>query len=290
PLAQAGRQGRLVQVRKVALPHRAGHQKRPARRGGAPGRHRPQLRHARSVQRHRARRAPGMARVRPGHRARAGAQVPLQPVRRDKGRQPKGLPAARGRPHGAEPQPGKLLCRGRAGRVLPLAHGARHRAIARPHAPGPSVQLRRHPPPPPGRKLPPDPHQPSALGREQPPARRRHGHQRQRRRRAQLRAQLVWRTRPERPARPDPRPQLCRPGRGHAPHLRCHRRRLCPGRRPLQPVFRGAKDAPGHRHCRVAVADPRLYPEAPAQALLPRRQGLWPPRRSRAQGGRLQDL
>jgi hypothetical protein len=43
----------------------------------------------------------------------------VQPVRPDQGLAAQGLPADRGRRDGAEPQPGELLRRGRAGRVQP---------------------------------------------------------------------------------------------------------------------------------------------------------------------------
>ena len=50
-------------------------------------------------------------------------------------------PLDRDRPHGAQPQPGELLRRGGAGRVLPRESGARHRRLARQDAPGAHLQL-----------------------------------------------------------------------------------------------------------------------------------------------------
>ena len=64
-------------------------------------------------------------------------------------------PAASNRPAGARPQPGELLRRGRAGRLLPRQLRARHRRLARQDAPGAPVQLPRHAPPPAGPQLPP---------------------------------------------------------------------------------------------------------------------------------------
>ena len=58
------------------------------------------------------------------------------------------LPADHGRPHGARPQPGEPLRRGRAGRLLAGQPGARDRAEPGQDADGPDLLLPRHPPAP----------------------------------------------------------------------------------------------------------------------------------------------
>ena len=56
------------------------------------------------------------------HAVRGRSGLPLQPVRPDQGLAAFGLPADHDRPHGARPQPGEPLRRGRAGRVRSLAN------------------------------------------------------------------------------------------------------------------------------------------------------------------------
>ncbi len=69
------------------------------------------------------------------------------------------LPADRGRRVGAQPQPGQLLRRRRAGRVHPGQRRARHRLLAGQDAAGPAVLLRRRAALPARRQPPPDPGQ-----------------------------------------------------------------------------------------------------------------------------------
>ena len=79
---------------------------------------------------------------------RGGRGLPLQPVRPDEGLAARRLPADRGRPPGARPQPGELLRRGRAGRVQAREPRARHRPQPGQDADGPDLLLPRHAPAP----------------------------------------------------------------------------------------------------------------------------------------------
>ena len=78
------------------------------------------------------------------------------------------LSADRGRRDGAEPQPGELLRRGRAGRLLAGQRRARHRLLAGQDAPGAHRLLRRRAPLPPRRELRRAAGQPAACPRSTP--------------------------------------------------------------------------------------------------------------------------
>ena len=83
------------------------------------------------------------------------------------------VPVHAGRPHGAEPQPGQLLRRDRAGGLLHRARRARHRLQQRPAAGRAHPLLRRHADHAAGRaELPRDPDQRAAGPGAQQPARR----------------------------------------------------------------------------------------------------------------------
>ncbi len=109
--------------------------------------------------------------------------LPLPPLRPDQGVAPAGLPADRGRRIRAQPQPGELLRRRRAGRVHSVATSSRE-SVVQPgqDAAGPAVLLRRRAALPAGRQPPPDPGQRRALPGAQLPPRRRHARRRQPRR------------------------------------------------------------------------------------------------------------
>ena len=72
--------------------------------------------------------------------------LPLQPVRPHQGLALRGLPADRGRPAGARPQPGQLLRRRRAGRLRSGPLRAGHRALAGQDAAGAALRVRRRAP------------------------------------------------------------------------------------------------------------------------------------------------
>ena len=72
--------------------------------------------------------------------------LPVQPVRPDQGVAARRLPADRGRPDDAGPQPDRLPHRDRAGRVRAQQPGAGHRPEPGPDAAGPAVLLRRRAP------------------------------------------------------------------------------------------------------------------------------------------------
>ena len=97
--------------------------------------------------------APGVAARGPDHALRRGRGLPLQPVRPDQGLAARRLPADRGRPDGARPQPRELLRRGRAGRLLPRQPRPRHRPEPGQDADGPDLLLPRHAPAPDRRQL-----------------------------------------------------------------------------------------------------------------------------------------
>ena len=106
----------------------------------------------------------------------------------------------RDRPAGAQPQPGQLLRRDRAGRVPSGPCGAGHRLQQRPAAAGPAVLVHRHAALAPGRRqLPRAADQPRRLPVPQLPARR-HAPQADERGPGRLRAELAgqWRGVPRR--------------------------------------------------------------------------------------------
>ena len=128
---------------KFHLQYAAGHQEPDRRRGRGDRRQGPREPPARSVREHREGRLPALDDVHPGHAREGRGEVSLPPVRPDQGLVPQGLPADRGGRHGAQPQPGELLRRGRAGGVQPGQRRARHRLLAGQDAAGAAVLLRR---------------------------------------------------------------------------------------------------------------------------------------------------
>ena len=115
---------------QVPLQDRPGHRELHRRRGQGDDRRGPRLPPPRPVQRDRRRRRAGVAAGDADHAVRRGAGLPLQPVRPDQGLAARRLPADPGRPPGARPQPGELLRRGRAGRLLAREPRARASASA----------------------------------------------------------------------------------------------------------------------------------------------------------------
>ncbi len=134
---------------------------------------RPRLQPARPLGHHRGRPVPRVGTGRAA-RARGGrAQVRLRPPRRHEDHPGGAGPRTAHRPHGARPQPGQLLRRDRADRLLHRQRRARHRLHQRPAAPGPELLLPGHPAHPARRpQLRPHPGQPAGGRRPQQPARR----------------------------------------------------------------------------------------------------------------------
>ena len=171
----------------------AGHQE-PDRRGGRGDRRQgPREPPARPVREHREGRLPALDALRPGHAGGGRGQGALPPLRPHQGLAPQGLPADRGGRDGAEPQPGELLRRGRAGGLQPGQRRARHRLLAGQDAAGAPVLLRRRAALPARREPPPDPGQRAALPGPQLPPRRRDAGRRQLRQHARLRAEQLRR-------------------------------------------------------------------------------------------------
>ena len=82
--------------------------------------------------------------LRPDHVRRRASRARLRPAGRHQALARGPVPAAAGRPHGARPQPGQLLRRGRA---VGLRHGRarrRHRLLGRQDAAGPDAVLLGH--------------------------------------------------------------------------------------------------------------------------------------------------
>ncbi len=96
---------------------------------------------------------PGVAAGGPDHALRRGGGLSLQPLRSDQGVAAHRLPRDRGWSHGAGPQPGELLRRGGAGRLLARQPGAGNRPQPRQDADGPDLLLPRHPSAPHRRQL-----------------------------------------------------------------------------------------------------------------------------------------
>ncbi len=153
------------------------------------------------------------------------------------------------RPHGPRPQPGELLRRGRAGGVLPGELRPGHRALAGQDAPGPAVQLPRHPPAPARAELPSAPGQRPESGPDgELSAGRRHALGRERRAGARTTGRTASAARP--PIRAWPRRRSTfRDGRASC--LRPRRRRFRPGRRALPQGHDGqGPRASGRQHRR----------------------------------------
>ena len=81
---------------------------------------------ARPLRGHRVRRLPPLALFRSGDDRGAGRGISLEPLRPHEGLAARRFPAHRGGHSGAQPQSGKLLCRGGAGVVQPQCDGPRH--------------------------------------------------------------------------------------------------------------------------------------------------------------------
>ena len=114
--------------------------------------------HTRDLYEHIARRrVPELDAVRADHAVRGREDLPVQSVRPDQGVAARRLPADRGRPHDARPQPHRQPHRDRAARVPAEQPGARHRPQPGPDAAGAAVLLRRRAPLPARRQLPADP-------------------------------------------------------------------------------------------------------------------------------------
>ena len=137
----------------------AGHQE-PDRRGSrSAGGQGPREPSARPVRGHRARRLPALDDVHPGDAREGRRHLSLPPLRPDQGVVQEGLSPDRGGRDGAEPQPGELLRRRRAGGLQPGQHRARHRLLTGQDAAGAPVLLRRCAALPARRQPPPDPGQ-----------------------------------------------------------------------------------------------------------------------------------
>src|SRR3546814_17306331 len=78
----------------------------------------------------------------PGDARGRGERLPLPPLRPHQGLVEEGLPADRGRRVGAQPQPGELLRRRRAGRLHSGQPHPRHQLLSGPDAPGRSEERR----------------------------------------------------------------------------------------------------------------------------------------------------
>ncbi len=130
---------------------------RPAGGGGR------RLPSARPVRCHQAGRTPQLDAEDADHAVRGSQDLPLQPLRPDQGVAARRLPAARGRPADAEPQPDRLPHRDRAGGVRTEQPRAGDRCQPGQDAAGAAVRLRRRPPSPPGGQLQADPGQRAAV-------------------------------------------------------------------------------------------------------------------------------
>ena len=117
---------------------------------------------------------PGMGVRRAAAEPGRGRRPAVRHPRRDQGDPGGAGPDPGHRPHGAEPQPGQLLRRDRAGGLPADQHAAGHRLLGRPAAAGPAVLLPGHPAVAAGHgQLPPDPDQPGqGLPVPEPAARR----------------------------------------------------------------------------------------------------------------------